>query len=198
MSAVITSALTVPEEGDVIVKADVFSRVKSVVVVSGANYLVTFRTPTNLLAADAVQIYKGYVTTITFAPFHAGMVGKMKQFSQMQLHTRTPSITRLEVTYSGYVYGGSETTVWESSNVMDAGAVGWGLFPWGFAPWGQADAIDIERETKPAPPIRIYIPRFQQRNTYLKTTLTHREAGESLDIQALDYAVRAYGERVSK
>lgn len=197
-SAVVTSASVAPEEGDVIVKSNVFSRIRTVTSLGANSYNLTFRTPTNLAALDAVILYEGYVTEIDFAPFHAGQVGMMKQFSQMQLHTRSPNVTRLELNFSGYIYGGSETTYWDNSNVYESGALGWGLFPWGFEPWGQPDAIDIPQGTKPAPPIRIYIPRFQQRNTYIKTKLIHREAGESMDIQALDYAVRPYRERVSK
>lgn len=197
-SAVINSASISPAEGDVIVKSDVFNRIKTVVSLGGSFYELTFRTASNLVVSDSLTLYQGYETIIDFAPFHAGQVGLMKQYAQMQIHTRTPNITRIEINYSGYTFGGSETTVWESSNVIDTGALGWGLFPWGFEPWGQSDAIDISQETKPAPPIRIYIPRFQQRNTYLKTRLLHREAGESLDIQAISYAIRPYKERVSK
>ena len=197
LSAVILSSDVVPQEGDVILKDDVFNRIRTVTSLGSSNYRLVFRSPVNFSAMESLILYQGYVTTVTFAPFHAGQVGRMKQFAQMQFHTRTPSVTRMELTFSGYIYGGSETTVWESGNVIDS-SLGWGLFPWGFVPWGQADSIVIPRETKPAPPIRIFIPSFQQRTTYIKTTLTHREAGESLDIQALDYAVRGYRERVSK
>lgn len=198
MSASITSSSVIPQEGDVIVKNDTFSRIATVTMTASSTYTVTFRTTTTLLASDSVILYQGYETEIDFAPFHAGQVGMMKQFSQMQIHTRTPNITKLTLNFSGYIYGGSETTEWVNSNVYSSGILGWGLFPWGFEPWGQADAIDIYQGTVPAPPIRIYIPRFQQRNTFIKMRLIHREAGESLDIQALDYVVRPYKERVSK
>ncbi len=197
-SAVIVSVTTVPTAGDVIIKSDVFNRIQSVTSLGVNAYNVTFRVDTNLVAADAVILYKGYVSEIDFAPFHAGQVGMMKQYSQLQIHTRTPSITKLEINFSGYILGGSETTTWEGSNLLDNGVAGWALFPWGFEPWGQPDAINIQQGTKAAPPIRLYIPRFQQRNTYIKTKLTHREAGESMDIQAMAYAVRPYRERVSK
>lgn len=198
MSATVTSSLVVPAEGDVILKADVFNRIKTVTALGSSVYTITFRTSSNLVAADSLILYQGYETDIDFAPFHAGQVGLMKQFSQMQIHTRTPSITRLEITYSGYSYGGSETTVWELNSVRDSGNLGWGQFPWGFEPWGQGDAINIAQGTQPASPIRTFVPIFQQRNTFIKTRIKHREAGESLDIQALDYVVRPYKERVSR
>ncbi len=198
MSATVSSPNVVPAEGDVILKSDVFSRIKTVVALGSSIYTLTFRTSSNLVAADSLILYQGYETDVDFAPFHAGQVGMMKQFSQMQIHTRTPSITRLEISYSGYSYGGSNTTIWELSSVRDSGNLGWGQFPWGFEPWGQADAINIAQGTQPASPIRTYVPIFQQRNTFLKTRIKHREAGESLDIQAIDYAVRPYKERVSR
>lgn len=198
MVATVTSASITPQEGDVILKSEVFSRIKSVVDHGTGSYTLTFRTSSNVAVADVLNLYQGYETDVDFAPFHAGQVGLMKQFSQMQIHTRTPSITRIEITYSGYSYGGSETTVWELSSVRDSGNLGWGLFPWGFEPWGQSDAINIAQGTQPASPIRTFIPIFQQRNTFIKTRIKHREAGESLDIQALDYVVRPYKERVSR
>ena len=198
LTATISSVLATPAAGDVIIKNDVFNRVKTVSTVGGGLYSVTFRLATNLLAADSLTLYEGYDSEAEFSPFHAGQVGLMKQFSQLEIHTRTPSITRLELNFSGYIIGGSETTTWEGASLLDNGVLGWGLFPWGFEPWGQPDAINIAQGTKPAPPLRIYIPRFQQRNTYIKTKLTHREAGESMDIQAMTYAVRPYKERVSK
>jgi hypothetical protein len=198
MSATVTSSGVTPAEGDVILKNEVFNRIKTVTALGGSSYTLTFRTASNLAVSDSTILYQGYETEIDFSPFHAGQVGLMKQFAQMQIHTRTPSITRLEISFSGFSYGGSETTVWEVQNIRDGGNLGWGQFPWGFEPWGQADTIDIAQVTQPSPPIRIIVPLFQQRTTFIKARLKHREAGESMDIQALDYAVRPYKERVSR
>jgi hypothetical protein len=196
-TATVSSPDTTPAEGDVILKSDVFNRIKTVTDLGGNSYALVFRATTNLAVSDSLDLYKAYETEVVFAPFHAGQVGLMKQYAQLQIHTRTKSVTRLEITFSGYSYGGSEVTTWDASAVSGT-ASGWGLFPWGFEPWGEQDAIDIAQETEPAPPIRMWIPQFQQRNTYLKTRLVHNEAGESMDIQALSYAIRPYRERVSK
>jgi hypothetical protein len=75
---------------------------------------------------------------------------------------------------------------------------GWGFEPWGFFPWGLADGIDIQYLTQPALIVRLYVPLFQQRNTFIQPYLVHRQGGESLDIQAMSWAMRAYAERVSK
>jgi len=92
--------------------------------------------------------------------------------------------------------GGSEETDWLYSAVR--GAEGWGYLPWGFFPWGLSETILSVYSTEPSPPIRLYIPHVQQRNTFIQAYLAHREGGEPMDIQALSYTVRAYRERVSK
>lgn len=194
LSAVITSASVVPEKGDVIVKNNIFSRINSVSLISGSQYNVIFSKATNLLAVDTVFLYDLIESTIELAPFHGGAIGRGKQFTQMQIHLREPGISRLTISYSGQIFGGSDTTEWVSQN--DSG--GWGLEAWGFFPWGQADAIDLTFGTDPSPVIRTYISRFQQRSTFLQPIFVHKESGEMLDMQALAFVVRPYMERVTK
>jgi hypothetical protein len=194
---VIVSSGVAPEEGYFIVKNDVITRLKSVTNVSGSNYSVEFYRETNLAAADSLTMYARIVSEIKMAPFHGGILERGKQFSQLQLHTRTPSITRLSITFTGQSFGGSEETDWLSPNVASASG-GWGFEPWGFFPWGLADGIDIQYLTQPALIVRLYVPLFQQRNTFIQPYLVHRQGGESLDIQAMSWAMRAYAERVSK
>ena len=181
-----------PIAGDVIVKNDVFSRIISVSV-SGGTFDVVFVRRSNILAADTLQIYAKYDATIKLAPFHAGQVGMGKQFSQMQIHTRNYAITALDISFAGYAFGGSKNVTWLSEDTGD----GWGNEPWGFFGWGQAEAVNLAIYTKPAPVIRVYVPIYQQRNTFLQPILSHSQAGESLEIQAMTFAVRPYQERVS-
>lgn len=181
-----------PVAGDVIVKNDVFSRITSVAI-SGGNFNVTFLRKTNLLATNTVNLYAKFDATIKLSPFHAGSVGRSKQFSQMQIHTRNYAITAIDIAFAGYMYGGSATVEWTAGDTAE----GWGNEPWGFFPWGQEEAVNLALYTKPAPVIRVYVPLLQQRNTFLQPILTHSQAGESLEIQAMTFAVRPYQERVS-
>lgn len=197
LSAVITSSAVAPDEGFFVVKNDVISRFKSVTNISGSNYTVEFYRETNLVAADTPTMYARIVSEIKMAPFHAGIMERGKQFSQLQLHTRTPSITRLSITFTGQTFGGSEDTDWISTNIAAASG-GWGFEPWGFFPWGLADGIDIQYLTQPSIVVRLYVPLFQQRSTFIQPYLIHRQGGESLDIQAMSWALRAYAERVTK
>ena len=193
-SAVIDIPLAVPEKGDMIVKNNVITRINSATLVAGIQYTVTFARETNLVAADALFLYGSILSVIKPAPFHAGKVGVSKQFSQMQIHLREPAMSRLTISYTGYTYGGSEEIEWNSVLVNS----GWGFDAWGFFPWGQEDGVNLTFGTQPAPVVRTYIPRFQQRSTFIQPVLTHHEAGEPLNIQAIAFAVRAYMERVSK
>jgi hypothetical protein len=195
MSAVVVfGGGVVPEIGDILVKSNVFNRVSGVSLVSGTTYTLTFVSLTNLVAADAPVLYSVYESQIKLAPFHAGLVGRMKQFAQMQLHFHDNSVSRLVITFSGDTYGSSESTTWSSILVSN----GWGNFPWGFDPWGLEDGVNIQRSTSPAPICRIYVPRFQQRGTFIQPLIVHSRAGEAINLQAMTFSVRAYNERVSR
>lgn len=194
LSAVVSMVGT-PIIGDLVEKSGLFSRIDAVAN-SGANFLLSFLSPTNILAADTPWLYRGYTSQWMMTPFHAGSIGRSKQFSQLQLHTRTPSITRIKADFIGNSFGGDKTTEWKAARV--SGGDGWGESPWGFFSWGLDDGIRNIYDTEPAPIVRLYVPLFQARSTFLKAILTHREAGESIDCQALTWAVRGYNERVTK
>ena len=193
----VASPDTVPAVGDIIVKNKVFTRIQAVGGTS-PNYNLTFYRRTNLVASDAVILYKAFTSIIKMAPFHAGMVGRGKQFAQLQVHTRSPQITRLRILFTGDTFGGSEEVNWTIGTVGSVTQGGWGEIPWGFFPWGLEDGINTIYKTEPAPTIRIYVPRFQQRTTFIQAYMEHNDAGETMDIQALSWALRGYGERVSK
>lgn len=196
MSSYVTMPTGVsPQQGDIIVKNSVINRIDDVpIFISGDTYSVVYTTASNLADADSVILYSRIDTTLKFAPFHAGLVGRMKHFAQFQVHLRDNSVSRLTIFFVGDTYGGSENVVWESQ----LNAQGWGEFPWGFERWGQTEFINLTVGTQPAPIIRTYVPKFQARNTFIQAVLIHREGGEPLNLQSLSYAVRAYAERVSR
>lgn len=197
LSGVIVSSGVVPDTGFFIVKNDVITRIETATNTSGSSYAVTFYRPSNLAAADSLQMYARIVSEIKMAPFHGGILERGKQFSQLQLHTRSPNITSLDVTFTGQTFGGSELTNWVSTDVAGASG-GWGFEPWGFFPWGLSDGIDIQYMTQPALVVRLYVPLFQQRGTFIQPYLVHEHGGESIDIQAMSWAMRVYAERVTK
>ena len=194
LSATITFTTVSPVAGDIIVISDVVNVITEVLTLSATSYTCTFQRQSNLVAADSIILYKGYTSTIKLAPFHAGMVGRTKQFSQLQVHFRDESCTRMNITFTGQTFGGSEATDW-NANIVRAG---WGSFPWGFEPWGQQTSTVLLQGSQSAPVCRILVPRFQQRGTYIQPILENTIAGEPLNIQAMVFTVRAYNERVTR
>lgn len=186
-----------PEIGDVIVYSDVINRIRSVENIGNDQFLVTFAKVPNLSPLLATQLYVNIPSTVVMAPFHGGTVGLGKQFAQIQLHTRSNNISRIKLTFQGQSLGGSQEAEWTETKVTGPTA-GWGFAPWGLIGWGQADLLDAKVVTEPAPVVRIYVPLFQQRNTFIQAVMNHQEAAESLDIQTISWAIRAYRERVSK
>ncbi len=185
----------VPEESDMVVFENVInSIIDDPVFITGDTYTVTFRTAANLADGDSAILYSRYVANIKFVPFHAGMVGRWKHFAEMLINLRDNSTSKLLISFVGNTFGGSESVTWESDVIVS----GWGQFPFGFEPWGQSNTINLTQGTQPAPIIRIYVPKFQARNTFIQAVIQHYEAGEPLNFQSLSYAVRAYGERVTR
>jgi hypothetical protein len=191
--ATITFTTVEPQEGDIVIKDDVVNIITDVETVSAISYTVTFQRQSNLVLADSIILYEGYSSTVKLAPFHGGLIGRTKQFCQMQVHFRDESCSRLNLTFTGQNYGGSEETDWNASSISS----GWGSFPWGFEAWGLQNGINLLSGSQAAPVCRIYVPRFQQRSTYIQPVLQNQIAGEPLNIQAITFSVRAYNERVS-
>ena len=192
----VTGAAPVP--GDVFVINDVFTRIDSASLVSGDNYDVVFSQPSPLEAGEMPVFYKGYESIIKLSPFHGGKVGKLKQFSQMQVHLRQSNASRFFITYAGAYLRTSTETDWRRFLLPAGGGSGWGFEPWGFFPWGNVDAIEISFGTQPSAVVRDYIPRVAARDTFIQPILKHIEAGELITIQAISFSVRANLERLTK
>lgn len=184
-----------PLEGDMIVKGEVITWiVEEPIAVSGTTFNIVISDQNNLLVSDIVQLYEAMRHVIRFSPFHAGLLSKMKVFSQFQIHLRNNAMTKALISFIGYALGGSGSTMWESLLIFE----GWGFFPWGFEGWGQGNGIDLSIGTTPAPVVRVLVPAFQARNTFIQAEIQHHKAGEPLNIQAVSYVVRPYDERVTR
>lgn len=189
-----TGTSVIPEIGDIVVKSDVINRVASVSVV-GATVVVAFQRGTNLLVADTPTLYGKYLSSIRFAPLHAGDATRSKHFSIFQAIFRNASCSALTCFFQSDRFGGSESIDWVSDINTQ---VGWGLEPWGLFPWGDAETINLEYTTGPNTSLRTYVPRFAGRGKYLQPVLEHDQAGEQFVLQSIGVAVRGYGERTTK
>lgn len=195
LSAVFTVASYNPKAGDMLVYNDLINVIYSAVF-NISEWTVTFRSPCNLVDASSATLYQAFTSRIKFAPFSGGQTNRMKQFAQMTVRARDNSISAMEVSFTNDSFGGSESTLWRADNVSTN--LGWGLFPWGFDAWGQAYGTNLNFQTTQSTPIRLYVPLFSQRGSFIQAVLTHTTAGEPLNIQAIGFQVRGYGERVSR
>lgn len=201
MSAFITLTagnIFVPANGDVLIYNGIFSRILTVTQ-NGAGYDVQFNVATNLPSNAAVSVvfYQAFESVMNFSPFHAGQVGREKQFSDFQLHLRQNSITNLDIAFATESFGSSEQVDWSILRVSQS-PDGWGINPWGIFAWGQEQSVNILSGTYPAVIIRTYVPLYASRSTWIAPILNHRQAAEPLLIQSLSYSVRGYRERVTR
>jgi hypothetical protein len=195
LTLTVTMTTGVPQNGDMLIKSDVITRITSdPELISGSQYTFTVNAINNLEAADTPTLYSKFDKVIKLAPFHAGLVGRSKFFSQMQIHMRDNAMSKCEITFSGQTFGGSEVITWESP-LSDA--AGWGNFAWGFEPWGQETGLELTIGTQSAPVVRVFLGQFAARGTFIQPIITHSQAGEPTNIQAFSFAVRPYNERVT-
>jgi hypothetical protein len=185
----------IPEKGDMLVIDTALNRLATDPSLVAANtYQATLEIDTTLIIGDTPILYGRIASQIVTAPFHAGLVGRMKQFAQVQLHFRSDQASRLTLFFIGDALLGSTevewTGVWRRA--------GFGYFPFGFDYFGQSYGLDLPVGTGPSPICRIYVPIQQQRSTYIQASITHTEAGEAINLQAISWALRSYGERVTK
>lgn len=188
----------VPEPGDVIVKNDVISRIRSVTALGGGNYSVGFEAASNLVIADSLQLYDAYQVTCRWAPFHAGEVGVMKRFAEVQIHFRTHRISHCTLNFGGAYQNASINTEWYAMRVTGTSGTGWGSEPWGSFPWGDVDSIALKYGTQATPIVRTWVPLQISRNPYIQMTFVHNEAAEPFELQAIVWSMTAYNQRVSK
>lgn len=194
--ATITVSGGLPKEGDMIVKDNVVTWIdEEPVLVSGNTYNVVLNSQNNLAQGDNEIIYTAFYHRIKFSPFHGGELSKMKLFSQFMMHFRNNNMTKAIMAFTGYALGGSGEITWTSPLNTNQG---WGSEPWGFFNWGEGNGINLSIGTGPAGVMRILVPAFQARTTFIQAEFQHRKAGEPLGIQAISYVVRPYNERVTR
>lgn len=196
-TAIITSTVAVPEEGDILLEGNVIYRIIAVTALPGNSFQLTFGRAVGL-STGAHILYSGYTSIIEFSPIHGGEVGLSKQFAQFQMHLRYSALTRAVIGFSNNYYGADSETTWSSDTISPTSDGGWGDLPWGLFPWGLEDTINLQYTSREAPIVRVYVPLFTQRGTYLKPKITHKTAGEPMVIQAVTLSVKPYRERTSR
>jgi len=179
--------------GDVVVFNNIIYKIMSVSG-SGASAVYEFSTDVGFESSDAVVLYRYIRSEIRTAPFYAGDVSVLKQFSEFQGSFRSAtSCTDCDIYFTNDS-NNSDVTYWSAIPRDD----GWGDGPWGFFPWGDSDSINISFETAPAQPFRIYIPLETQRGTFIQANITHSVAAQQINLQSLAFTNRSYKQRTTK
>lgn len=194
LSVTFSGLSVIPEIGDVVVVNSFINRILLVTVV-GSNVTCVFKQPVNFVATNVVTLYSRYTSSVKFAPIHGGSPTRNKHFTTFQAVFRSPSCSRLVISFSNEKFDGSESVEWNS----DAATVlGWGLQPWGLFPWGNSELINLDYTTLANLHVRTYVPRFSARGVYLQPSLEHSQAAEEFILQAVGLALRGYSERTVK
>jgi hypothetical protein len=189
-------AAVVPLSGWVLEKDARFSRISTVTMTGVNQFQFTLTSETTLVAADTPTLYASFLSRLRLAPFHAGLIGRNKQFAQMTVHMRDASASELDISFAGTFFGPGLVTNWTQETFAES-PEGWGSGSWGSFPWGDVDSINLQTGTQPSRPCRVYVTREHQRGTFLQPIIEHDQAGEPVNVQALSFAVNAYGERVA-
>jgi len=193
LTAEINDTVGVISVGDVLVFGEVLSRVIHVDL-AGIAPVYTFDAAVNFGAGDTVGHYKGITSTLRTAPITLGSVAYLKHFSEAQVHTRQASVTELSISFISDAFAGSNLVRWRGANRQ----TGFGFDPWGFFAWGNPRGLKLEFGTASAQPIRTLVPVEVQKSTWLQVELTHREAAEALDLQAITLKVRPINTKNSR
>ena len=207
-----TSTTVTPVIGWVLVVNNVINRIIAVTNNGSNSYTVTIETPSIVGVTDpgwgltawgnfewgnpTPILYSSFDTRIKLAPYHAGLLGRFKQYAQMQVHQRGAALSGLDITFGGASSETSTEVNWTATGVSSD--IGWGLGFWGEFGWGNEEGISILTGTQPGSIVRVYIPIRQQRTTFLQPILEHKRAAEEMNLQAISFAVRAFQERVTR
>lgn len=179
--------------GDVIVFNNIISRITDVTG-TGASAVYTFVSDVTFEATDSVTLYKSITSEMRTAPFYAGMMSDLKQFSELKVDFRSKnSCSDMEI-YFVSDSSASEATEWSANSQTG----GWGNEPWGAFEWGLDEGINLPFETSPSQSARIYIPLEAQRSTFIQANMTHMVAAQNLMIQNISFTSRIYKQRTTR
>jgi hypothetical protein len=195
LSGTLTISGYTPAEGDVLVKNSVITWITGATLVSGTTFSIGLNQKTNLAASDSLILYSAFTKTVKLAPYHGGLVGRLKVFSKMLVHCKDQNISKAYIYFANNYFAGSQITTW----TMNSGSSGgWGNEPWGFFPWGDTIGTEITQGTLPAPVLEINVPSFAARCSFLQPYFKFMNGADMLNMQAISFTLRTYGERITR
>jgi len=138
-----------------------------------AGTVITVGNTTSFTAAPGdAFVYQPILNTITWAPIDCENPGILKQFSEVSFFFRNAAFTSIDAIFQSNLLV-EEATVTVTNNSQEGwGEFGWGLVPWGGVLGGQAV-------------LRTYVPRNQQRCSWLTISLSTEESFTGFSLQGL-------------
>lgn len=128
---------------------------------------------TSNLTTGAATVYTPIDNFIQWAPIDAENPGILKQFSEVSLFFRNTAFSEIEAGFETNISTGRQLV----DIVNNSGIGGWGNFNWGEQPWGG----NYGGQTV----LRTYVPRGQQRASWLTLSLRTQEAFTGFSLQGV-------------
>lgn len=194
----------IPQEGDAIILGNNIYKTDNIIrYATGQNfYLATLQTEYTGLTSSQTFFNSAYTTRIKLTPVTAGNPGLLKYIPEFQSSFRNQgSCSALTVNFANDSFPGTSPAFWNSkvgSTRTPINFGGWGQQPWGDFPWGGGTSIEREYNTSPAVVMRIYVPKETFCGTFIQPIITHKVAGEPLEIQSMSLFNQLVSPRTSK
>lgn len=137
------------------------------------NNIVTIVDTGVTFQAGAAIVFTPILNKVQWSPIDAENPGILKQFSELTLAFRNAAFTQIKAGFSTNIVN----NVFEFDIINNAPGTGWGNFPWGEQPWGGSLGGQAV--------LRTYVPRNQQRASWLTLSLQTQEAFTGFSLQGV-------------
>lgn len=146
---------------------------------SGRTAYITDVTGTTITIVDtlgfqtgAATVYTPILNKIQWAPIDCENPGILKQFSEVSLFFRNAAFLSIDAGFRSNIYNIEDTV-----SITNKAGIGWGNSPWGDQPWGSVLGGQVI--------LRTYVPRNQQRASWIQLSLVTEEAFTGFSLQGI-------------
>lgn len=149
---------------------------------------------------DSGVIYGPIESRLKTVPITGGDTSVMKLVSKFQAHFRSIGCTNALISFSCDWTNATPAVEWEADTYFTRDLIfgGWGSGLWGSGVWGSHATLASTLRTYPSAIINMLVPFASSRVTWVAVDITHKRAGEALEMQSLSFSARAYGDKTSR
>lgn len=171
-SIVSNTQLTVSDASDIVAGMTLVQGFRQAFIEEVDGTTITI-TETSNLETGAAVVYTPIDNHIQWAPIDCENPGILKQFSEISLFFRNTAFSTITAGFSTNISNGRQ----DVDVVNNSGVGGWGNFNWGEAPWGGSYGGQTV--------LRTYVPRTQQRASWLTLSLRTEESFTGFSLQGV-------------